>query len=338
MTRGPATPTGSYPRTRMRRNRRHDWLRRMVRENNLTPDDFIWPIFVQEGDQAETPITTLPGVSRMSVARAVEAAGEAKALGVPSIAIFGVIDSALKTPLAEEAWNPENLICRTVAAIKQVHGDMGIVCDVALDPFNSDGHDGIVRDGQVANDETIEALVRQSIVQAQAGCDIIAPSDMMDGRIGIIRDALDDEGFEHVAIMSYAAKYASVFYGPFRDAVDSAGFLKGAGKDTYQMDPANTDEALREVALDIDEGADMVMVKPALPYLDIIGRIKQRFGVPTFAYNVSGEYAMISFAAQAGAFDRDQAMMEVLTSFKRAGADGILTYFAPDAARLMADM
>ena len=331
------TPTGSYPATRLRRNRRHDWLRRMVRENVLCPDDLIWPIFVHDGQAPEIPVKTLPGVARMSLARAVDAVGEAKSLGVPSVAVFGAIEPDLKTATCEEAWNPENLICRAVAAIKQAHGDMGVVCDVALDPFNADGHDGIVRDGHVANDETLEALCRQAVVQAAAGSDVIAPSDMMDGRVGAIRHALDEAGFGHVAIMSYAAKYASVFYGPFRDAVDSSGFLKGAGKETYQMDPANTDEALREVALDIAEGADMIMVKPGLAYLDIIQRVKERFAVPTFAYNVSGEYAMLQFAAQGGAFDLDRAMMEVLIAFKRAGADGILTYFAPAAARLMAD-
>ncbi|MCZ6605181.1 MAG: porphobilinogen synthase [Alphaproteobacteria bacterium] len=337
MIKGPTIQTGSYPTTRMRRNRRHDWLRRMVRENTLSPDDFIWPIFVHEGAEAQVPIATLPGVNRMSIDRAVAAVGEAKSLGVPSIAVFAAIDAKLKTPECEEAWNPDNLVCRTIAAIGQVHGDIGIVCDVALDPFNADGHDGLVRDGEVANDETVEALCRQAIVQVEAGADIIAPSDMMDGRVRAIRAALDGAGFDQVAIMAYAAKYASVFYGPFRDAVGSTGFLKGAGKETYQMDPANTDEAMREVALDIAEGADMVMVKPALPYLDIIARVKDRFGVPTFAYNVSGEYAMLQFAAQAGAFDLDTAMMEVLVSFKRAGADGILTYFAPAAARLLAD-
>ena len=336
--RAPFDSSGAYPQTRMRRNRRTDWLRAMVRENRLSADDFIWPIFVAEGNTPETPIATLPGVSRLSIDRAVTAVGEAKTLGVPSVAIFGAIDQAAKSSACEEAWNPDNLVCRAVAEIKQAHPEIGIVCDVALDPFNADGHDGILRDGVVVNDETIEALIKQAIVQAQAGCDIIAPSDMMDGRVGAIRVALDEEGFENVAIMSYAAKYASVFYGPFRDAVDSSGALKGAGKETYQMDPANSDEALREVALDIAEGADMVMVKPALAYLDIIYRIKSRFGVPTFAYNVSGEYAMLQFAAQAGAFDLERGMMETLIAFKRAGADGILTYFAPAAARLLATL
>jgi len=322
----------------MRRNRRHDWLRRMVRESVLTPADFIWPIFVHDAPDAETPIDTLPGVSRMSIARAVDAVGDAKALGIPSIAVFGAIDGKLKTSTCEEAWNPDNLVCRAVKDIKSAHPDIGIVCDVALDPFNADGHDGIVRNDEVANDETIEALCRQAIVQADAGCDIAAPSDMMDGRVGAIRKSLDDAGHDQIAIMSYAAKYASVFYGPFRDAVDSAGFLKGAGKDTYQMDPANSDEALREVALDIDEGADMIMIKPAFSYLDIIERVKTQFRMPTFAYNVSGEYAMITFAARAGAFDQDTAMMEMLIAFKRAGADGILSYFAPAASRLLGDI
>ncbi len=332
---GPTTPIGGYPQTRMRRNRRYDWSRRMVRENQLSPDDFIWPVFVRDGTDTEEPVPTMPGVVRRTVDLLPAAVGEAKGLGIPSVAIFPAIDPDLKKPTGEEAWNPDNLVCRAIRSIKDAHPEVGVVCDVALDPFNSDGHDGIVRDGHVVNDETIEALCRQALVQAEAGCDVIAPSDMMDGRVGAIREALDTSGFERTMIMSYAAKYSSAFYGPFRDAIDSSGFLAGETKDTYQMDPANTDEALREVALDLAEGADMVMVKPALPYLDIIWRVKERFGVPTFAYNVSGEYAMVRFAAEADAIDLTKAMMETLVSFKRAGCNGVLTYFAIDAARLL---
>ncbi len=338
MSRGPTTPTGAYPQTRMRRNRRYDWSRRMVRENQLSPDDLILPLFVRDGADATEMIKTLPGVVRHTVDLLPAAVGEAKSLGIPAIAIFPVIDPSLKSPMGEEAWNPDNLVCQAIRTIKDAHPEIGIVCDVALDPFNSDGHDGIVRDGHVVNDETIEALCRQALVQVEAGCDIIAPSDMMDGRIGAIREALDTSGFERSQIMSYAAKYSSAFYGPFRDAIDSSGFLAGETKDTYQMDPGNSDEALREVALDIAEGADMVMVKPGLPYLDIIWRVKERFGVPTFAYNVSGEYAMLRFASEAGAIDLTKAMMEVLVSFKRAGCNGVLTYFAVDAARLLNDV
>ena len=335
MADGPTTPTGAYPQTRMRRNRRWDWSRRLVRENALTVDDLIWPIFVGTDAAPQTPIETMPGVVRYSLDGLVAAVDEAARLAIPAIAIFPATPAELKTPLAEEAWNPDNLVCRAVRAAKAAQPEIGVICDVALDPFNADGHDGIVRDGHVANDETIEALIRQALVQVAAGCDVIAPSDMMDGRIGAIRAALDAAGHEHTLLMSYAAKYASAFYGPFRDAIDSAGFLKGASKATYQMDPANTDEALREVALDIAEGADMVMVKPGLPYLDIVGRVKARFGVPTFVYNVSGEYAMVALAARGGAFEHERAMMEVLMAFKRAGANGILTYFAPAAARLL---
>jgi porphobilinogen synthase len=335
MSRGPTTPIGAYPQTRMRRNRRYDWSRRMVRENQLSPDDLILPLFVRDGTDTAETIATMPGVVRRTVDLLPAAVGEAKSLGIPAVAIFPAIDPSLKTPMGEEAWNPGNLVCQAIRTIKDAHPEIGIVCDVALDPFNSDGHDGIVRDGHVVNDETIEALCRQALVQVEAGCDVIAPSDMMDGRVGAIREALDASGFERSQIMSYAAKYSSAFYGPFRDAIDSSGILAGETKDTYQMDPANTDEALREVALDIAEGADMVMVKPGLPYLDIIWRVKERFGVPTFAYNVSGEYAMIRFAADADAIDLTKAMMEVLVSFKRAGCNGVLTYFAVDAARLL---
>ena len=336
MSRGPSTPVGTFPQTRMRRNRRFDWSRRLVRENVVTPDDLIWPVFVCDGAENE-PVPTMPGVVRYTVGNVAAAAGEAKALGIPAIAVFPATPADLKTPGAEEAWNPDNLVCRAVRAIKDAHPDMGVMCDVALDPFNSDGHDGIVRDGHVVNDETVEALCRQTLVQVKAGCDIIAPSDMMDGRIGAIRNALDAEGHQKVLIMAYAAKYASAFYGPFRDAIESKGFLQGETKDTYQMDAANSDEALREVALDIEEGADMVMVKPGMPYLDIVRRVKDRFGVPTFAYNVSGEYAMLRFAADNGALDYDRVILEALMGFKRAGCNGVLTYFAVDAARLLND-
>jgi porphobilinogen synthase len=335
MAGSPSTPVGVFPQTRMRRNRRWDWSRRMVRENILSPDDFIWPVFVCDGVDRTEEIPTMPGVIRYSPDRLPAAAGEAKALGIPSVAIFPATPAELKTPDGKEAWNPDNLVCQAIRAIKDAHPDLGVMCDVALDPFNSDGHDGIVRDGHVVNDETIEALCRQALVQVEAGCDIIAPSDMMDGRIGALRSALDENGYDHVLLMSYAAKFSSGFYGPFRDAIDSKGFLKCETKDTYQMDPANSDEAMREVALDIAEGADMFMVKPGLPYLDIIRRVKEQFGVPTFAYNVSGEYAMLRFAADNGALDYERVMMETLTSFKRAGCNGVLTYFAIDAARLL---
>ena len=335
MAGSPSTPVGVFPQTRMRRNRRWDWSRRMVRENILSPDDFIWPVFVCDGVDRTEEIPTMPGVIRYSPDRLPAAVGEAKALGIPSVAIFPATPAELKTPDGKEAWNPDNLVCQAIRAIKDAHPDLGVMCDVALDPFNSDGHDGIVRDGHVVNDETIDALCRQALVQVEAGCDIIAPSDMMDGRIGALRSALDENGYDHVLLMSYAAKFSSGFYGPFRDAIDSKGFLKGETKDTYQMDPANSDEAMREVALDIAEGADMFMVKPGLPYLDIIRRVKEQFGVPTFAYNVSGEYAMLRFAADNGALDYERVMMETLTSFKRAGCNGVLTYFAIDAARLL---
>ena len=333
MSQGPTTPVGNYPQTRMRRNRRHEWSRRMVRENALSPSDLILPIFISNEMGKSEAIETMPGVFRHSIDLLSNVVSEAKSLGLPSVALFPAIPPKLKTPMAEEAYNPNNLICQAIRAIKDSHPDIGIICDVALDPFNSDGHDGIVRDGHVANDETIEALCRQALVQVEAGCDIIAPSDMMDGRVGAIRQSLDNAGHIHTQIMSYAAKYSSAFYGPFRDAIDSTGFLAGETKDTYQMDPANSDEALREVALDISEGADMIMIKPGLPYLDIIWRIKENFGIPTFAYNVSGEYAMLRYAADSNAIDYTKAMMETLISFKRAGCNGILTYFALDAAR-----
>ena len=325
---------GQYPSTRMRRNRRDDWTRRMVAENRLHVDDLIWPIFVHEGANRRESVPSMPGVDRLSIDLLVSAVAEARDLGIPAVTIFPATLPEKKTEDAAEAFNPDNLVCRCVRAIKQALGDsIGVICDVALDPYSSHGQDGLVRDGYVVNDETVEALCKQSIVQAQAGCDIIAPSDMMDGRIGGIRRALDDEGFQRVRIMSYAAKYASAFYGPFRDAVGSAGSLGTGDKRTYQMEPGNGDEALREVALDLDEGADMVMVKPGMPYLDIVQRVKQAFLAPTFVYQVSGEYAMLCAAAANGWLDRDRVMMESLVAFKRAGADGILTYFAVEAAK-----
>jgi len=328
--------TGDFPGTRLRRNRRDQWSRRLVAENSLTTADLIWPVFVTEGDNSRAEVASMPGVYRLSIDMLIEAVGEAKALGIPAVALFPQTDPAAKTPDAREAYNPDNLICRAVRAIKAAYPDMGVVCDVALDPYNSDGHDGLVVDGYVVNDESVEALCRQSVVQAQAGCDIIAPSDMMDGRIGAIRKALDDAGYDDVRIMSYAAKYASAFYGPFRDAIGSSGNLKGGDKKTYQMDPANSDEALREVALDLKEGADMVMVKPGMPYLDIVRRVSETFAVPTFAYQVSGEYAMLKGAINNGWLDNDKTILESLLAFKRAGADGILTYFAVEAAKLLA--
>jgi porphobilinogen synthase len=318
----------------MRRLRRHDWTRRLVAENILSPADFIWPVFVIEGENRHEPVASMPGVERLSVDLVVKAAQEAASLGIPVIALFPQTPAALKTEDGREALNSGNLVCRAVRAIKSAVPRIGVMCDVALDPYTSHGHDGILVDDDVHNDTTIEMLVRQSLVQVEAGCDIIAPSDMMDGRIGAIRAALEKAGHHNVLLMAYAAKYASAFYGPFRDAVGSAKSLKG-DKRTYQMDPANGDEALREVALDLAEGADMVMVKPGMPYLDLVRRVKERFGVPTFAYQVSGEYAMLSAAFEKGWLERDRAILEALTGFKRAGASGILTYFAVEAARLL---
>jgi porphobilinogen synthase len=327
---------GRYPHTRLRRLRRYDWSRRLVAEHHLSVDDLIWPLFVHEGTNRREAVASMPGVERMSVDLLVEAVAAGIELGIPAVAIFPVIDAAKKTPEADEALNPQNLICRAVRALKQAHGHkIGIVCDVALDPYTSHGQDGLVRDGYVVNDETVDILCRQALVQAAAGCDVIAPSDMMDGRVGAIRAALDEAGYERVAIMAYAAKYASAFYGPFRDAVGSAASLGAGDKRTYQMAPANSDEALREVALDIAEGADMVMVKPGLPFLDIVRRVKDTFAVPTFAYQVSGEYAMLCAAAQNRWLDREKVLLETLIAFKRAGADGVLTYFAHEAARLL---
>jgi porphobilinogen synthase len=325
---------GRFPAVRMRRNRRSEWSRRLVAENVLTVDDLIWPIFVVEGQNVKQPVESMPGVHRLSVDLAVEAAREAVDLGIPVIALFPYTDPKLRTDDGREAANPENLVCRATRAIRKAGVDIGVLLDVALDPYTSHGHDGLMRGGQILNDETLHALVRQALVQAEAGCDIIAPSDMMDGRVGAIRAALEGGGHKDVQIMAYAAKYASAFYGPFRDAVGSSATLIG-DKRTYQMDPANTDEALREVALDIAEGADMVMVKPGMPYLDIVRRVKDTFGMPTFAYQVSGEYSMLTAAAQNGWLDGDKVMMESLIAFKRAGADGVLTYFAHRAARLL---
>ena len=316
---------------RMRRNRRSEWARRMVREHVLTTDDLIWPMFVMDGTNARTPVPSMPGVERLSVDEIAREAARAAKLNIPCIALFPYTDPTLRDETGSEALNPDNLVCRAIRAIKNEVPEIGVLCDVALDPFTSHGHDGLLRDGVILNDETVAVLVKQALVQAEAGCDIIAPSDMMDGRVGAIRKTLDAAKFTDVSIMSYAAKYASAFYGPFRDAVGSAKTLTG-DKRTYQMDFGNSDEALREVALDIEEGADMIMVKPGLPYLDIAQRVKEIFGMPTFAYQVSGEYAMIMAAAQNGWIDGDKAMIESLTAFKRAGADGVLTYFAPRMA------
>jgi len=325
---------GRYPRTRLRRNRRDAWSRALVREAIVTPTDLIWPVFVREGAGQRTPIRSMPGVARLTIDQLVKDARRAAKLGIPAIALFPQTPPKSKTDDGAEAWNPENLVCRAVRAVKRAVPEIGVMCDVALDPYTSHGHDGLLRSGYVVNDETVAALVKQALVQAEAGCDVIAPSDMMDGRIGAIREALDDAGFERVRIMSYAAKYASAFYGPFRDAIGSARKLGGDGKRSYQMDPANGDEALREVALDIDEGADMVMIKPGMPYLDIVRRVKETFKVPTFAYQVSGEYAMLAGAIDKGWLDR-RVVLEALLAFKRAGADGVLTYFAVEAAEAL---
>jgi porphobilinogen synthase len=326
----------SFPNTRLRRSRSTSWSRAMVRENILTPADLIWPLFVTDGNAVEEPVATLPGVSRWSVDQIVIRAAEAIELGIPCIALFPNTQPDCRSEGGEEALNSDNLMCRAIRAIKQAHGDaIGILTDVALDPYTAHGQDGLVdKTGSVINDETVAILVDQAINQAEAGADIVAPSDMMDGRVGAIRKALEMNGYCNVQIMSYAAKYASAFYGPFRDAVGSRGLLKG-NKKGYQMDPANSDEALREVAMDIAEGADSVMVKPGLPYLDIIRRVKDRFDVPVFAYQVSGEYAMIEAAAAAGAGDRDALVLETLIAFKRAGCSGILTYHGAHAARLL---
>jgi porphobilinogen synthase len=325
---------GQYPRTRMRRNRRDDWNRRLVSENALSVNDLIWPLFVHDRAEA-VAVPSMPGVERLSIAGIVDAAKQAADLGIPVVAVFPAVEADLKNAEGEEATNPNNIVCRAVSAIADAVPDIGIMCDVALDPFTSHGHDGLIRDDYVVNDETVEVLCHMALHQAQAGCQIISPSDMMDGRVGAIRDHLDANGYDHVRIMAYAAKYASAFYGPFRDAVGSGTYLGKADKKTYQMDPGNSDEALREIALDLAEGADMVMVKPGMPYLDIVRRVKEEFAVPTFAYQVSGEYSMLVGAAERGWMDGERVMMESLLAFKRAGADGILTYFAPKAAHLL---
>ena len=325
----------AFPALRMRRLRRHDWSRRLVAESSLSPADFIWPIFIIDGENRRENVASMPGVERLSVDLAAAAAEQGAALGIPAVALFPGTDPAHKTDDGREATRPDNLVCRAVRAIKRAVPSMGVMCDVALDPYTTHGHDGVIVDGYVANDETIDILVRQALVQAEAGCDIIAPSDMMDGRVAAIRSALESNGFSNTLIMAYAAKYASAFYGPFRDAVGSAKALIG-DKRTYQMDPANGDEALREVGLDIAEGADMVMVKPGMPYLDIVRRVRDTFGMPTFAYQVSGEYAMLMAAIDRGWLERDRVILESLIAFKRAGASGVLTYLAPEAARLLA--
>jgi porphobilinogen synthase len=325
-----------FPATRLRRLRQSPALRSMVSQNTLSPADLIWPMFVRDGDDIVEPISSMPGVCRMSVDRIVEQARVARDLGIPAICIFPYTDPSKKTAECEEAWNPDNLGNQAIRVVKDAVPEVAVMTDVALDPYNANGHDGIVRGGEIINDETVEALVRMAIAQADAGADILGPSDMMDGRIGAIRSALESGGHQNVTILSYAAKYASAFYGPFRDAVGASGALKG-DKKTYQMDPANSDEALRLIERDLTEGADMVMVKPGIAYLDICRRVKDTFGAPTFAYQVSGEYAMIEAAAAQGWIDGDKVMMESLMAFKRAGCDGVLSYFAPRVARMLND-
>jgi porphobilinogen synthase len=327
----PKLPPTGFPATRMRRNRKAVWSRALIAENALQVSDLIWPMFVIDGNNATDPVASMPGIERYSVDLAVRKAEEAAVLGIPLIALFPNTQQALRTADAREALNKSNLVCRAVRAIKAAVPEIGVMCDVALDPYTSHGHDGLMENGEIVNDPSVEILVRQALLQAEAGCDIVAPSDMMDGRIGAIRQALEANGHANVQIMAYSAKYASGFYGPFRDAVGSSGTLTG-DKRSYQMDPANTDEALREVELDISEGADMVMLKPGMPYLDVLARIKQAFGVPTFAYQVSGEYSMLMAAIERGWLDK-KVIPESLMAFKRAGADGILTYFALDMAR-----
>jgi len=324
-----------FPAARARRLRRTPALRALVAETRLGVADLIWPIFICEGQGERQPVPSMPGVERLSVDLAVEAAREARSLGIPVLALFPYTDPALKTSTCEEAWNPDNLVNRATRAIKDAVPEVAVMLDVALDPYNSDGHDGLVRDGIILNDETLDALEREALSHAEAGADILGPSDMMDGRIGRIRTALEREGFRDTAIMSYSVKFASAFYGPFRDAVGATGALKG-DKKTYQMDPSNSDEALRMVERDLAAGADMVMVKPGMPYLDLCRRVKDTFGAPTFAYQVSGEYAMLMAAAERGWLDGEKVMLESLAAFRRAGCDGILTYFAPRAARLLA--
>jgi porphobilinogen synthase len=329
---GDVTHIGHYPRLRLRRNRSHDWIRRLVAENRLHASDLIWPVFVQEGGGARETLPSMPGVERLSIEALIDSAGEAAELGVPAIAIFPVVPPALKGEDGAEACRPDNLCNRAIRAVKRALPELGVICDVALDPYTTHGHDGLLSGERILNDETVEVLCRQALGEAEAGVDVVAPSDMMDGRVARLRDALDAAGHGEVKILSYAAKYASAFYGPFRDAIGSKKALKGDTR-TYQMDPANGDEALREVALDIAEGADMVMVKPGLPYLDIVYRVKEAFRLPTFVYQVSGEYAMLKGAGERGWIDGEQAMLESLLAFKRAGADGILTYAAVEVAR-----
>jgi porphobilinogen synthase len=323
-----------FPATRLRRLRKSEAIRSLVRENSLSPADFIWPVFVRDGEGVSEPIASMPGVHRLSVDLVVKAAQEAYALGIPCICLFPYTDPSLRTEDCAEAWNPENLSNRATRAIKAAVPDMLVMTDVALDPYNINGHDGFVENGEIVNDRTVEALVKQTLSQAEAGADIIGPSDMMDGRIAAMRTALESDGHTNVLILSYAAKYASGFYGPFRDAVGASGALKG-DKKTYQMDPANSDEAMRLIERDLTQGADMVMVKPGMPYLDICRRAKDMFGAPTYAYQVSGEYSMIAGAADRGWLDHDKVMLESLMCFKRSGCDGVLTYFAPQAARLL---
>ena len=325
-----------FPTTRLRRLRATPGLRSMVRENVLSPADFIWPVFVMEGTDAEEPVASMPGVMRRTVDRIGQAAHEAYALGIPAVCIFPYTTMDARTEDCALAWSPDNIANRAIAEIKRAVPDIAVMTDIALDPYNINGHDGFVENGEIVNDRTVEALVKMALTQAEMGADILGPSDMMDGRIGAIRAALESAGHQKVTILSYTAKYASAFYGPFRDAVGASSALTG-DKNTYQMDPANSDEAMRLVARDISEGADMIMVKPGMPYLDIVRRVKTEFGVPTFAYQVSGEYAMMQAAAQNGWLDHDKVMMESLMCFKRAGCDGVLTYFAPAAAKLLND-
>ena len=332
--------SGRYPAARPRRLRQADWVRRLTREHRLSADDLIWAMVVHDGSEDEIPVASMPGAPRLSVRAAAQAAKRAAKLGIPAIAVFPHIDPARKDSAGKEALNPNGLVCTVTRAMKDAAPEIGIMVDVALDPFTDHGHDGLLRDGIIANDETVKVLTEQALIQVKAGADIVAPSDMMDGRVGAIRATLDGAGFQDAMIMSYAAKYASAFYGPYRDAIGSGKLGAGAEKNpndkrTYQMDHANTDEALREVEMDIDEGADMVMVKPGLPYLDIVSRVKAAFGVPTYAFQVSGEYAMLKAAAANGWLDEERAMMEALLAFKRAGADGIITYFAPRAAEIL---
>jgi porphobilinogen synthase len=328
----------TFPATRMRRMRAHEFSRRMMRESTLGTADLIWPVFILEGDNGIEEVPSMPGVQRMTIDRLLPAAERCLELGIPALALFPVVSTDCKSDDAREAWNPEGLVQRAVAALKQRFPELGVITDVALDPFTSHGQDGLIDDtGYVVNDETVDVLVKQALSHVEVGADVVAPSDMMDGRIGAIRQALETEGFPNKQILAYSAKYASSFYGPFRDAVGSAGSLGGGNKYSYQMDPANTDEALREIELDLQEGADMVMVKPGMPYLDIVSRVKETFGVPTFAYQVSGEYAMLKAAAINGWLDEEAVVLEALTCFKRAGADGILTYFATQAAEWIRD-